>query len=323
MIKLANSSFIPVAGDDWYQRRREDAEGTFWRTVANQGPRKGAGKKPGGSTRQGIYVFTAAGKLLGYKNAQDAATMLVTVKDALRKWNALPEQDRKPGAVQVPALGKVDATYARSVPEGGLVLKVYTRVLDKDKDGAWARGASRRQGGDQAARDHVWLKKDEWPALVPARPREGDTFAMPAALAARLLRFHLVDNTRGEPNFWARDDVRKSSLTWKVAKVSDAALTLELTGSALLATRVDATKAERGFDVTLRGTLVYDRKEKRITRFDLLAVGDHWGEGTYTRGARPGRTPLGVWMELTPAKEGADRVPPQAAREQAGYFAAR
>jgi hypothetical protein len=322
MIKLANGSFIPVAGDDWYQRRRDDAEGTFFRSVSNQGPRRGS-VEPGGSTRQGIYVFTAAGKLLAFKNAQDADTMVATVKEGLRKWSALPAKERKPGAVEVPALAKVDARYARTVPEDGLVLKVYTRVLDRDKDGSWKHGTSRHHGGDAAARDHLWLKKEEWQSLVPARPREGDTFAMPAALASRLLRFHLLDNTRGEPNYWGKEEVRKSSLTWKVAKVSDATVSLELTGSALLATHADVDKARRGYDAALRGTLVYDRKEKRVTRFDIVAVGDHWGEGTYTRGARPGRKPLGVWMELTPAKEGADRVPPQAAREVGAYFAAR
>jgi hypothetical protein len=322
MIKLANGSFIPVAADDWYQRRRDDAEGTFWRTVSNQGPRRG-GTEPGGNTRQGIYVFTAAGKLLAYKNAHDADVMVATVKEGLRKWSALPAKDRKPGAVKVPAMTKVDARYARTVPEGGLVLKVYTRVLDTGADGAWKRGTSSHRGGEAAARDHLWLKKAEWQSLIPARPREGDTFAMPAALAGRLVRFHLLDNTRGEPDYWRKEDVRRSSLTWKVAKVTDAALTLELTGSALMATDADPDKARRGYDVALRGTLVYDRKEERVTRFDVLAVGDHWGEGTYTRKARSGRKPLGVWMELTPAKEGADRVPPQAAREVAGYFAAR
>ena len=40
-----------------YQRRRQDAEGEFFRKVADQGPRKGKG----GATRQGIYCFTASG----------------------------------------------------------------------------------------------------------------------------------------------------------------------------------------------------------------------------------------------------------------------
>src|SRR5262249_24209949 len=164
---------------------------------------------------------------------------------------------RKPGAVTVPARGKVDAAYDRTVPEGGLVLKVHTRVLDRDKRGQYTRGTSSRKGGDQAARDHAWLTKAEWQSLVPAKPREGDTFAMPAAIGNRLLRFHLIDNTRGEPPFWGKGDVRKAALTWKVTKVSDAVVAMELTGAALLATDADTAKAARGFDVAIRGAIEY------------------------------------------------------------------
>src|SRR5688572_8479416 len=98
MIRMATENFIPVTGDDWYQRRREDAEGEFFRKVANQGPRKGEG----GTTRQGIYCLTADGKLLAYKNAgQDPAAMRDVLRSALKAYWRLPEAQRKPGAVQV------------------------------------------------------------------------------------------------------------------------------------------------------------------------------------------------------------------------------
>src|SRR5215211_689002 len=104
MIRLASKEFVPVSADDWYQRRRDDAEGEFFRKVADQGPRKGKG----GSTRQGIYCFTASGKL------------------ALKRFEALPASEREPGSVKVPDHGKVDARYARTPPEGGLILRAYT-----------------------------------------------------------------------------------------------------------------------------------------------------------------------------------------------------
>ena len=94
-MQMAKQDFVPVATDDWYQRRREDAEGKFFRGVADQGPRTGEG----GSTRQGIYCFTAAGKLLAYKNAgQNANVMREVLKQALDTWKKLPEEHRKPGA---------------------------------------------------------------------------------------------------------------------------------------------------------------------------------------------------------------------------------
>src|SRR5262245_42240223 len=161
MIRLASKEFVAVSGDDWYQRRRNDAEGEFFRKFADQGTRTGKG----GSWRQGLYCITASGKLLGYKNAQDASVMLQTVKQALKSFKALPEDERKPGAVSVPEHGKLDARYARTPPEGGLILRAYTRILDRDEGKGFTKGECKFTGGDRAARDHVWLKKEEWQSL--------------------------------------------------------------------------------------------------------------------------------------------------------------
>ena len=62
---------------------------------------------------------------------------------------------------------------------------------------------------------------------------------------------------------------------------------LNLLGHALLCTNADERRADRGFDVYLLGTVEVDPRKVRLVRFDVVAVGDHWGEGTYTRGARP------------------------------------
>jgi hypothetical protein len=315
LIRLARESFIPVAGDDWYQRRRNDDEGTFFRKVADQGPRKGAG----GSTRQGIYCLTASGKLLAYRNHQDPRVMLQVLRDALVRWQKLPAAERKPGGVKVADPAKVDPRYARTPPEGGLILNVFTRILNREK-GQCVRGQCSTPGGEGAARDHLWLTRQEWQGLIPAEPRKGQRFAMPAGIAQRILRFHLLDNTRGEPPSWNSQEVRKHALNWTVTEVTPGEVRLALEGSALLATHSDPDRAQRGFDVALRGELRYDRKARAITRFDLLAVGDHWGEGTFTRKARPGRKPLGVAFELSKGKDPADRVPPQAAREIAAYL---
>src|SRR5262245_18276969 len=313
---MATEDYVPVAADDWYQRRRDDAEGRFFRRVADQGPRKGEG----GSTRQGIYCFTADGRLLAYKNAgQLPEVMRDTLRQGLRAWQRLPEERRRPGAVRVDDAGPLDAHYLRTPPPGGLVVNVYTRILHHGQ-GEVCRGACATQGGEAAARDHLWLTEAEWRSLVPNRPQVGDRVPLPAAVAERLLRFHLTDNTRGEPPMWRREDIRSQELTLTVEEVTATAIRLRLDGSALLATNADATKADRGFDVRLLGHIGYDRATKAIDRFDVVAVGDHWGQGPHTGGARPGRSPLGVVFELAGGKSAADLVPPQWAREINNYF---
>jgi hypothetical protein len=316
VIRMATEDFVPIAADDWYQRRRQDAEGEFFRRVADQGPRKGEG----GSTRQGIYCLTADGKLLAYKNAGQApGVMRETLKRGLREWAKLPEEFRKPGSIKLADVGKTDAAYTRTPPPGGLIVRVYTRILDCEK-GEFCRGTCKTLGGDKAARDHLWLTASEIKALVPARPVVGDRFPFPPEAAERIARFHLIDNTRGEPPMWRREDVRSQQIMLTVEAITPAAIVMRLDGSVLLATDADATKAARGFDVRLLGWIRYDRSRQGIDRFDMVAAGDHWGEGTFTRQARPGRQPLGVAFELATAATAADLVPPQAARELNAYL---
>lgn len=313
---MAKEDFVPVTADDWYQRRRQDAEGEFFRKVASQGPRKG----DGGATRQGIYVLTADGELLSWKNAgQNAEVTRDELKRALARYRKLPANRREPGAVTVGEPGKPDPNYTRTPPTGGLIVRVHTRILDRADDG-YCKGACKSTGGDSAARDFLWLTRDEVRSLAPAKTEPGFTYDLPKPVADRIVRFHLIDNTRGEPPFWDRDHIRRSKLMLTVVRATPDAVELRLDGDALLATAADPATADRGYDVRLRGELRYLPAKQTIDRFDVAAVGEHWGEGTYTPGARPGRSVLGVAFGPVAGDRPADRVPPQAAREVRRYF---
>jgi hypothetical protein len=316
VIRLARTWFVAVAGDDWYQRRRRDAEGEFFRRVSAP-----TGRGAGGGSRQGIYVLTAGGRLLAYRNHRDPAAVRALLREGLRQWQALPAAERRPGAVEVGSPGKPDAYYSHTLPPGGLVVNVHTRILDRGADGL-CRGSCRVVGGNLAAHDHLWLTEAEWKSLVPADARAGQSFPVPRRLMMRLFRFHLIDNTRGEPPAWSVKQVRRASMTLTVEEAGPEGLKLRLDGSALLATAADPKRADRGFDVRLLGYLHYDAGKKRLDRFDVVAVGDHWGEGPYTGGARPGRTPLGVAFSLAGGDAPADRVPPQWLREGRVYMEA-
>jgi len=321
IIQMASEKFVPVTGDDWYERRREDDEGEFFRAIAKAAGKDGGGQPSGGSTRQGIYCLTADGTFLAYRNAGNAPDVMRQVlKQALAKWEKLPEEKRKPGAVTVPELTKVDARYHRAPPKGGLIVNAFTRVLEKDENGKWTKGVSKFKGGDMAARDHLWLTEAEWKGLVPAEPKVGDKSPLSPAVAERIARFHLIDNTRGEPPLWGRDDVRAKEMSLTVQEANESTILLRLDGQALLSSRADLEKSERGYDARLFGWIGYDRKKQTITRFDVVALGEHWGHGTYTPNARPGRAPLGVAFELATGKSAADLVPPQGSRELNVYF---
>ena len=83
--KFLKENFVTVAADDWYQRRRKDKVGEYFAKVVDQSPRKGA------HTKQGHYIFTATGKLLGFNNNRGPEKRLAMMKDALSKWDKLPK----------------------------------------------------------------------------------------------------------------------------------------------------------------------------------------------------------------------------------------
>jgi len=317
---MAREDFIPVTGDDWYQRRRQDAEGEFFRKMASQGPRKGEG----GSTRQGIYCLTSSGKLLAYKNAGQAPdVMRETLQHALAEWRKLPAGERQPGAVKVEDLPRRDLQFTRTPPADTLVVNVFTRLLDRNNAGTYTAHACPAGRGSDSARDHLWITSTEWKALLPKAARPGDKLPLPVSLAVRLLRFHLIDNTRGEPPLWRREEIRKSDLTLIVEENAPSRARLRLGGQVLLATDADPAKAERGYEARILGNIEGDPTKQQITRFDALVLGEHWGQGPFTRGARPGRSPLGIVFELAEGDAPADRVPPQGAREISEYLGGR
>ncbi len=105
-----------------------------------------------------------------------------------------------------------------------------------------------------------------------------------------------------------------------VQSIKDGKVDMQLEGAALLATDPDPAKAARGFDVKLLGRLAYNESKKTFERFDLVAIGEHWGEGRYTPGARVGHTPLGLAFNLASSDSPANAVPPEGAKNWWDYM---
>ena len=316
MQKVVKENFIAVVADDWYQRRRQDAEGEFFRKVADQSPRKGEG----GSTRQGIYCLTADGKLLSYKNAgQNAEATLDAIKLALREWKKLPGERRKPGAVQIDESPETDDQFHRTMPEGAQVFEVFTRLLAKGDDGCWIAAKSEKGKGDQPGRDHFWLTKQELADLADLNAKSGATKKLSKFVERRIARFHLLDDTRGEPPMWDDKEVRKVEITLRCKKADGKKIVWAIEGDALMQTADE----QRGCKVALGGEWVVDRVTKRVVGGDLVALGEHWGESALTRGAPPGSTPIGIVFTLPKDEKLAAQVPPQFARHLRYYLEQR
>jgi hypothetical protein len=327
-VKLIKNHFIAVSASNQDQNR-QDAVGEFVRASGMKFP--GAG----GS----VWCVTADGKLLGN-----------SAKTALEKWNALPQAERAPGAVKVADLGAVDTDRASPTPPAGaLILKLHYRAFMREPDGTLryvtARDLWHDEKGErteapreekypgsttttQAQPDHLWLAEAEWKALIPAAPRQGERVPLPATVSDRLCRWHLNPlNVYGEANPLARKEVRGAELGLTVTDVSDRTVQLRLDGVVRVGAELPRDNAavgyrdRWGFEPRLLGYLEYDRQTNRFTRFDVVALGDHFGKlGIADSASRPGVQPLGISFELVDGTVPANRVSPGRTTPSRSYF---
>lgn len=281
MVKLLSTSFIPVAVDQHVHRLLKDEEGKLFAQVLKQ-----AGRGLNG-TSQGNYLFSPGGKLLAFANTADAGHVTKLIEKALKNFDPADTGGK-------PAQAKKTTLPHFEPPESGLVLEVTCKVLGGYEKGGKASKAAKEAIGY----DHAWLRKDEAEALMRGELTE--------SMKLRLVRYHLIDNTRGEPPIWRQDEVKKLELNLKDGK---------LTGTVHLETK----DGQRGYKAKLFGLV--ETKNGKVVRFDLVAKGQFWGEGTFTRGAPPGEFPFAVAFTLTPGTSVADRVFPGAARSNLkGYL---
>lgn len=281
IVATLKSKFVCVAVDQHDHRKRKDADGELFAKVLQQ-----AGRGLDGQS-QGYYLVTPDGSLLAFSNAVSGSEMKRLIAGALKKFDPAAE-------VTAPQGGPKDPRFAYEPPAGGLVVTVTSKVLGGYEEGSKVEEIYRNSLG----LDHLWVRKDEAEALAKGELSD--------SLKARLVRFHLVDNTRGEPPFWRADEVKRADLALKDGR---------LTGSVHLETKA----GDRGFKADVLGFV--KSEEGKVARFDVVVKGEFWGEGTFTRNAPKGKFPFAVAFTLTPADDPGRSVPPGGARGYAaGYL---
>jgi hypothetical protein len=266
-------------------------DGAFWAKLGSQKVHLG----------NSMFLCTADGRAVEGFNDRHLSIWL-------KNWKKLPEAERAPRAIQIEERGAYKGSPRNPKPlPGGLFVKTYMRALDKKGHEAFfapdklSLGISKTVVQAEPNRDFLWLKPEEWRSLVPANPKKGDTFAVPAAIRDRIFRFHLVDGPCCLPGFWKRGDIHAGELQLTVEDVSPAAIHMRLRGSARLGSKAPHLE----FD--LAGALSYDRTRNGFTRFDVVAL----SKTACHRDTASGR---GLWLaiafELGQADRPADcRVP--------------
>lgn len=257
-MKLLSTRFVPVAIDLGYfgaKKKWDDVEGVFI-------------KKLIGTASQGHVAVTADGTVLGHdQSAYDADGFKRMLQAALDKF-------RPDDVAAVPAAPKdFKRGYdGAAPPEGVQVVYVTSKVLTCD-DAPKGAGADREKRYNHLllnslGSDRLWIRKDEVKALADGK--------MPESLTARLVRYHLVDTTRGLfPGAWDAKVLRQVEIVRKGNQVSGS-VSLDVPG-------------QRSYRAELLGFI--EAKGGQVTRFDLVV------KGTY---AMKDRSPLGRRAEPYP-----------------------
>src|SRR6185369_2883588 len=120
----------------------------------------------------------------------------------------LPPDRRKPGAVKIEDDPETDDQFYRTMPKGAQAFEVFTRLMEKTDFGL-KQAVCTKGKGDQPGRDHFWLTKQELADLADPNAKPGVTKPLPKFVQMRIARFHLLDDTRGEPPMWDEKEVRK------------------------------------------------------------------------------------------------------------------
>lgn len=280
IVALLKTKFVPVAIDQANQRRQKDTEGEFYRKIASQSPRRDFSQ-----TTQGFYIATASGKLLLYNNNRDPEKVLRLMREKLAEFENKYEGETTTAL----SATTVDARYTMTPPEGGLIVRVRAKVLDgyEPTTNRWERIFQ-----TALSRDNLWLTAQEQAALVAGKFLPG--------LLERIARFHMLDNTRGEPLMWKPPEIGSMQI--------DVGNEGNLTGSVAISSR----DGDRGFEAKIRGEL--KSEQGRVTQLQFVALGECWGDGPYTKGGPEGRFPLAIAFTLADGTDIADGLPPQGAR---------
>lgn len=305
---------MPVADEVHRLQKGTDPEARLFQKIAEQGHYAGFEPPKHSGTRQGTYATTPSGVLLASINTNDPAKMITVLRRALEKWETLPRAERLLAEDPSAVAEETRCVRAESLyPEGGLVLRVYTRDLPRSGETEFVDDW-RTNAWNQ---DIAWFTREEARQFVPRNPAVGQVHAVPDSLMRRLARVHFVDNVRGQTIAFRDHEIEEAQLTSTVTGVDGSRVALRLEGEVRLSARGvwsvnedhDADNpqpSERGFEGRLLGYAAWDKEQGRFVAFEMVATGTRWGATRYNfRQGDPGPAPLGIALTLagdTPAE---------------------
>jgi hypothetical protein len=327
-IALLNEKFVPFApaweggqaGYDWWKAVVKDNFADKYK--------KGLERQVPGTT---LWVVTSAAQTVpAHKARKDKDGLAGSLRQVAALYAQLPESERRPAQPITDENRPMPAA-----PAGGLVLTIYDVPLLPRDDGLCNGGGTPGIPGPQ--RQSLWLTEAEWKSLVPNNPRPGATVEVSSKLVKRICLFGMRPATAWHvEHFWDPDSVKQGALHLTIQEVTESGVRMRVHGSVVLRkksgikTRPDSKidtppDLEDRYDARIEGVLVYDRQKNKITKWEMVALGDH--QGAYWPNVNRGKTAcnfttdpvaLGFSFEL----DQSDYALPAERRRQAPYLVA-
>jgi hypothetical protein len=237
-------------------------------------------------TSQGFYVVAADGTAFGFNNNRDIDRVLGFLAKGLTEYK------KSNVAVANISDSELTAEFMRKPSEPVSYVRVFARIkpVPEGCDGS----------NSNLARDHFWIYKSDVEQFVGKTTK----FAMPTALMNRLIRYHLVDNIRGEPVFWSQQEVKRAAFTVTPKGHN----VFGFAGTYSMATADNS----RGLEGRLDGELRIDAAKMEAGNFKAYGEAKAWGAGPYTPKPPPGKFPI-VFALVSVNDDIAKATPPQAA----------
>jgi hypothetical protein len=240
----------------------------------------------------------------------------------LEEFRALAGAERRP-QLEDPTLAKPPRRPVPQPPPGGLVVRGFCTYLRRDPQAAGRFVKSReyyyKENPDRWAAetqsDMLWLTRAEWQSLVPADPQPGGKSDVAPAIQRRFFSTIGIDYMEGSVNSL---EPRETRMTITVERITGEAIDLRLDGYASLGRALDESRREqphsRGCEVRVLGFVRYDRRREAIDRFDVVGVGEAWGNKMdyVHREVRVEAYPwhYGIACELVRGDAAIDLIPP-------------
>lgn len=294
MIELAQE-FVPATDEVYRLQTRNEADCVWFRRAVRGDTR------PVKHSMQGIYVFTASGRLLASRNSLSARSVERLLGQAFRRWNELSDEERK---LPKDSTIKPGHRWEDSYPEDGLVLQRACRDLAR-------RGTPKSRREDPFNLDAVWFSAGEAKLFLPAKLEVGAKRELPRKLVHRFAGMTLVDNVRGQTLPYARGEVEGSKFATEIVALDGNMVRIRITGQTRALANGEWLMGQndwkptgrwpRGMQTKVLGLASYDTKTQRFREFRMVALGERWGRTRYnSRSSSSRRTRVGFALRIAP-----------------------